>query len=119
MKRRAFLHTTGGMAASLIALNQVFGRFFHVTEMELFERAAFADNRGPDYFVLDVQTHYVSDHYDPMHSEEARKGAVNKKFLLDMRKKWRDPPRVKLLSLRGRGGEAAGSLVVARLRSPG
>jgi uncharacterized protein len=90
VNRRAFLHTTGGMAASLIALNQVFGRFFHVGETELFERAAFADNRGPDYFVVDVQTHYVSDHYDPTHAEEERKGAVSKKFLLDMRKKWRD-----------------------------
>jgi predicted TIM-barrel fold metal-dependent hydrolase len=90
LDRRAFLHTTGGLAASLLALNQVFGRFFQVDELELFERAAFAEGRGPDYFVFDVQTHYVSDQFDPTGSEEQRPGAVSRKMFLEMRKKWRD-----------------------------
>src|SRR5882757_6310227 len=37
MDRRKFLAGTGGMAASLLAMNEVFGRFFDVDPMEMFE----------------------------------------------------------------------------------
>src|SRR6476646_3062455 len=42
LSRRDFLKTTGGMAAALLAMNSVFGRFFAVGEIELFETEAFA-----------------------------------------------------------------------------
>src|SRR5262249_13166418 len=35
--RRRFLASTGGMAAAFLAMNEVFGRFFHVDPIEMFE----------------------------------------------------------------------------------
>jgi predicted TIM-barrel fold metal-dependent hydrolase len=87
--RRDFLRTTGGMAASLLALNQVFGRFFDVLDIELFEPMAFAKGRGPDYLVIDLQTHYVGSAYDPTNAEARRKGGVAKDMLVGLREKTR------------------------------
>jgi hypothetical protein len=39
--RRSFLRSSGGTAAALLAMNEVFGRFFNVSFAELFEPAAF------------------------------------------------------------------------------
>ena len=39
--RRQFLGSSGGMAAALLAMNEVFGRFFDVSLTELFEPAAY------------------------------------------------------------------------------
>jgi hypothetical protein len=88
--RREFLKTTGGMAAALLAMNYAFGRFFHIEEIELFETAAFAEQQTDPYFVFDVQTHYVSFHYDPSDAESGRKGAVSKQALLSLRKHIRE-----------------------------
>lgn len=88
--RRELLKTTGGMAAALLAMNYVFGRFFNIGEIELFETAAFADQQGAPYFVFDVQTHYVSSRYDPSDAESTRKGAVSKQALLSLRKHIRE-----------------------------
>jgi uncharacterized protein len=85
--RREFLATTGGVAASFLALNDVFGRFFDIQEVEAAEPAAFAERKGPDQFVIDVQTHYVGQGYDPNDTEKKRKGAVTKQQLLELRKK--------------------------------
>ena len=58
--RRKFLHGSGGMAATLLAMNEVFGRFFDVRLAELFEPAAFAAAAPPkDLFVFDDQLHFV------------------------------------------------------------
>ena len=84
--RREFIRTTGGMAAALLAMNSVFGRFFTIGDIELFETAAFAEQQGNPYFIFDVQTHYVSSHYDPSDAEANRKGAVSKQALLSLRK---------------------------------
>jgi predicted TIM-barrel fold metal-dependent hydrolase len=89
LERRAFLRTSGGMAVSLMALNEVFGRFFDVGEAEAAEPAAFAAGRGPDFFVIDVQTHFVGDQYDPTDAESKRKGGVPKKMFLELREKTR------------------------------
>jgi uncharacterized protein len=89
MERREFLRTSGGMAVSLLALNEVFGRFFAVREVEAAESAAFAQGRGPDFFVIDVQTHFIGDQYDPKNAEARRKGGVAKKMLLELREKTR------------------------------
>ena len=60
ISRRKFLHGSGGMAAALLAMNEVFGRFFNVSLAELFEPAAFAAAAPPrDLFVFDDQLHFV------------------------------------------------------------
>ena len=60
MDRRRFLATSGGMAACFLAMNEVFGRFFNVRPVELFEPAAAAQNGPPpNLFVLDDQLHIV------------------------------------------------------------
>jgi hypothetical protein len=86
LTRRDFLRTTGGVAASLLAMNSIFGKFFDIGEIELFETAAFAEQQGAPYFIFDVQTHYVSSHYDPTDAESNRKGAVSKQALLSLRR---------------------------------
>jgi len=61
ISRRQFLEGTGGLAASFLAMNEVFGKtFFQVSEVEMFEPAAFAENGPPrDMFIFDDQTHIV------------------------------------------------------------
>jgi hypothetical protein len=58
--RRRFLAGSGGMAAALLAMNEVYGSFFSVSEAELLEGAAFAQAAPPkDLFVFDDQLHMV------------------------------------------------------------
>jgi hypothetical protein len=60
MSRRKFLTTTGGFAASFIAMNQVFGEFFDVRPIEMLMSEAYAHNGPPkDLFVFDDQTHII------------------------------------------------------------
>jgi hypothetical protein len=60
ISRRKFLRTSGGLAATLLAMNEVFGRFFNVSLTELFEPAAYAQSGPPkDLFVFDDQLHFV------------------------------------------------------------
>ena len=60
LSRRQFLAGTGGMAAALLAMNEVFGRFFDVNPVEMFESAAWAATGAPsNLFVFDDQTHAV------------------------------------------------------------
>ncbi len=60
ISRRKFLHSSGGMAATLLAMNEVFGRFFNVSLVEMFEPAAYAAAAPPkDLFVFDDQLHFV------------------------------------------------------------
>ena len=86
LTRRDFLKTTGGMAAALLAMNSIFGKFFDIGEIELFETAAFAEQQGTPYFIFDVQTHYVGSHFDLTNAEDNRKGAVSKQGLLSLRR---------------------------------
>ena len=60
LDRRTFLKTTGGMVVAFLAMNRVFGKFFDVLAVEASEPDAFHVRRGGDFFVFDVQTHYVS-----------------------------------------------------------
>ena len=100
--RRNFIKTTGGMAAALLAMNSVFGRFFDVVGAELLEPAAFAERQGRRYFIFDVQTHYVGSNYDPTDAESRRKGAVSKDALLSLRRRARETGlNPKLMSDRG------------------
>ena len=61
VSRRQFLASSGGMAASFMAINEVFGHdFFKVDKAELFEPAASAEKGTPaNLFVFDDQTHIV------------------------------------------------------------
>jgi len=87
LSRREFLRTSGGMAASFLAMNAVFGEFFKVTEVEAAEPSASKEGAGAPYFIFDVQLHYVGAAYDPTDSEANRKGAVSKNGLLGLRKR--------------------------------
>jgi uncharacterized protein len=61
ISRRQFLSSAGGLAASFMAMNEVFGNtFFKVSAVEMFEPAAAAENGPPrNLFVFDDQTHIV------------------------------------------------------------
>ena len=60
ISRRQFLMGSGGMAASFLAMNEVFGRYFNVTQAEMAEPGAFTANGIPsDLFVFDDQLHVV------------------------------------------------------------
>jgi uncharacterized protein len=60
MSRRKFMATTGGMAATFLAMNEVFGRFFNVRREALFESEAFAaDSLPADTFIFDDQLHMI------------------------------------------------------------
>lgn len=60
ISRRSFLSSSGGTAAALLAMNEVFGRYFNVSGAELLEPAAFAAAAPPrDLFVFDDQLHFV------------------------------------------------------------
>jgi predicted TIM-barrel fold metal-dependent hydrolase len=61
MSRRAFLRTSGGMAVSFLAMNEVFGPAFLVSEAEAAEPAATAEMWPKKGFILDLQTHHVKD----------------------------------------------------------
>lgn len=60
ISRRKFLVTSGGMAACFVAMNEVYGKFFDVDPVEMFEPAASATHGPPEnLFVFDDQTHMV------------------------------------------------------------
>lgn len=61
VSRRQFMAGSGGMAASFLAMNEVYGKtFFKVDPAELYEPAAALENAPPrDLFVFDDQTHIV------------------------------------------------------------
>jgi hypothetical protein len=82
MSRREFLRSSGGMAASFLAMNAVFGGFFKVSAGEAAE--PLATSKQP-FFIFDVQLHYVGASYDPTDAEASRKGAVSKGNLRRLR----------------------------------
>src|SRR6058998_3439151 len=59
LSRRQFLRTGSGMAAGLLALNEVFGNCFAVEPAEVADPAAFEEKWPKDQFIFDVQTHHV------------------------------------------------------------
>jgi len=61
MSRRAFLRTSGGMAVSFMAMNEVFGPAFLVSEAEAAEPSATREMWPKREFILDLQTHHVKD----------------------------------------------------------
>jgi hypothetical protein len=59
MTRRAFLRTGSGMAAGLMAMNQVFGNCYEVDAAEIEDEKAYKEKWPKDQFIFDVQTHHV------------------------------------------------------------
>ncbi|HKB36986.1 MAG TPA: amidohydrolase family protein [Gemmataceae bacterium] len=59
LSRRDFLRTGSGMAAALLALNQVFGPVYDVRAEEADDQKAFEERWPKDQFVFDIQTHHV------------------------------------------------------------
>src|SRR5713101_6138682 len=66
MDRRRFLQSASGMAAAFVAMNNVFGKVFDVSEAEAADpRVAQARADGTKgQFIMDVQTHWVRDDYN-------------------------------------------------------
>ncbi len=58
-RRRDFLRSGSGMAAALLALNQVFGDCYEVDAEEVDDPKAFEEHWPKDQFIFDVQTHHV------------------------------------------------------------
>ena len=52
------------MALALLAMNQVFGKFFDVLDVEAAEPQAFRERQSVSPFIFDVQTHYVSSSFN-------------------------------------------------------
>lgn len=59
MGRREFLSSVCGMAASLLAMNEVFGPYYAVTAAEIEDPKAFEEKWPKDQFIFDIQTHHV------------------------------------------------------------
>jgi uncharacterized protein len=60
LSRRQFLMTSGGMAASFVAMNEVFGNFFDINPLAMLMPDAYAASAPPaDLFVFDDQLHIV------------------------------------------------------------
>jgi predicted TIM-barrel fold metal-dependent hydrolase len=66
MDRRTFLKTSSGMAVAFLAMNQVFGPIWNVSEAEAADTDV-ADARAKalkKQFIFDDQTHFVRDDFD-------------------------------------------------------
>jgi hypothetical protein len=60
LSRRQFLAGTGGMAASLLAMNEIYGPYFDIDPLSLLVPEAYAQSAPPrDLFVFDDQLHMV------------------------------------------------------------
>src|SRR5712692_7852313 len=59
LSRRSFLRSGSGMAAALVALNQVFGDCYDVAAAEIDDQKAFEEKWPKDQFIFDIQTHHV------------------------------------------------------------
>jgi hypothetical protein len=60
MTRRKFLTTSGGFAASFLAMNEVFGEFFDVRPIDMLVPEAYAHGGPPrNLFLFDDQTHII------------------------------------------------------------
>src|ERR1700759_3449643 len=79
LNRRKFFQTAAGMAASFLAMNEVYGSLFDVTKAEA-ATPAMAQERASalkDQFIMDMHTHFLRDDTRIMSFVEMRK-AVGK-----------------------------------------
>src|SRR5262249_29572439 len=59
LDRRRFLRGSCGMAAALVAFNEVFGPYYRVRAEETEDPKAFEEKWPKDQFIFDIQTHHV------------------------------------------------------------
>src|SRR6266516_7069339 len=61
--RRRFFQTAAGMAASFVAMNEVYGPLFDVTSAEAATPAMAEERAGAlkDQFIMDMHTHFLRD----------------------------------------------------------
>lgn len=59
LSRRDFLKTGSGMAAAMLAMNQVHGACYAVDATEVDDQKAFEEKWPKDQFIFDLQTHHV------------------------------------------------------------
>ncbi len=83
VNRRDFLRSGSGMAAALMALNQVFGDCYEVDAAEVEDPKAFEEKWPKDQFIFDVQTHHVD--VNKNWYENAPEGRRVQKFFRDLR----------------------------------
>jgi uncharacterized protein len=81
--RRDFLRSGSGMAAALLALNQVFGDCYQVEAAEVDDPKAFEERWPKDQFILDVQTHHVD--VDRKWYDDTETGRGVKSFFLGLK----------------------------------
>jgi predicted TIM-barrel fold metal-dependent hydrolase len=74
--RRSFLGSGCGMAAALLAFNEVFGPFYAVRAEEAEDAKAFAEKWPKDQFIFDIQTHHV-DLSSKWHEQADGKNVAN------------------------------------------
>jgi uncharacterized protein len=88
LNRRDFLRTGSGMAASLLAMNEVFGPCYDVSAAETLDQKAFEEKWPKDQFIFDIQTHHV----DVAHKwyDETKQGQATLSFFRMLR------PRLKV-----------------------
>ncbi|MFO0878454.1 MAG: amidohydrolase family protein [Gemmataceae bacterium] len=77
LSRRAFLRSGSGMAAALLALNQVFGDIYEVSADEVKDPQAFEEKRPKKQFIFDIQTHHVDVSRKWYNDTEDGKATVN------------------------------------------
>ena len=65
ISRRQYLASSAGMAAAFLAMNQVFGPVFSVSEAEAadMEMSAYRASQLANQFIFDDQTHFVRDDF--------------------------------------------------------
>jgi predicted TIM-barrel fold metal-dependent hydrolase len=83
LSRRDFLRTGSGMAAALLALNQVFGDCYEVDAAEVDDQKAWEEKWPKDQFVFDVQTHHVD--ISKKWYETTKEGKVVQSFFTRLR----------------------------------
>jgi predicted TIM-barrel fold metal-dependent hydrolase len=83
LSRRDFLRTGCGMAAALLAMNQVFGPCYDVDADEITDQEKVRERWPKDQFIFDIQTHHVDvagTWYD-----DTREGRWFKNFVRSLR----------------------------------
>lgn len=66
LDRRTFLQTSCGMAAAFVAMNEVYGDVFQVSEAEAADAEMMAERNASlsHQFIIDDQTHFVHDDFN-------------------------------------------------------
>src|SRR5436190_18683995 len=78
MSRRRFFQTAAGMAASYVAMNQVYGPLFAVSEAEAATPALAEERAGAlkEQMIFDAHTHFLRDDPSPAFRDPTRTGGL-------------------------------------------